>query len=317
MKLLFGNDRIPSGQSTVVTIGNFDGVHRGHRQLLAEVAKRASAGGHKSAVITFEPHTRFVVGSGEEDYLLTSFDEKARLVEMAGIDYLVCIPFDKGMSEKSPEEFIREVLVGRLNVAGWIMGQGHAIGRNRAGSEIFLHEMEGKYHFTIFSADLLAREGVTVSSTEIRNLITRGRVAEAVSMLGHPYLISVERTPGIKLGRKLGFPTLNFSKPPVRKVIPPAGVYAAELGYEGVRECGALYFGGCPTVGTEREIHFEFFSFARGDKEIPEGGRADLWLYSFIRTDKKFAGTDELAKQMAKDVETIKDLFLKEKMQWR
>ena len=315
------DDALPANETSVLTVGNFDGVHRGHRMLLDSVMKRAAAGGRRAAAVTFEPHTRLVAigqaapGGGSHE-LLTTFEEKARLLEHAGLEYLMKIPFDTAMSRKSPEEFIDEVLAKRLHMAEWVLGHGHVIGRNNAGDEIFLQSMEGKYHFKTFIADLFAVGGTVVSSTLIREFITKGRIIEAVQRLGHPYLISVERTRGIRLGTALGYPTFNFKSPPSLKVIPPAGVYAAELEYEGRLECGALYFGGCPTFGENREVHFEFHSFSRGTAEIPEGRRADIWLYSFIRADKAFAGRNELVRQIDDDVEKIKAYFTKENKQW-
>jgi len=317
MKILTITDTLPPGESSIVTIGNFDGVHLGHQKLLTEVVLRAAARGQKSVAVTFEPHTRLVI-EGEAQYsLLTGFEEKARLIELMGIDYLMLLAFDRKMSEMGPDEFIRSILVERLRMAQWVMGTGHAIGRNRSLNEIFLREMEDKYHFKTFVADLLAQNGSTVSSTQIRNSIAQGHIAEAVAMLGHPYLLSVERTRGLRLGTKLGYPTINFRKPPSRKVIPPPGVYAAELEYNGFLEQGALYFGASSTVPEHRDIHFEFFSFTRGKEEIAEGDNAHLWLYSFIRKDTAFGTTGELVRQIAVDVETIKTFFMKERKQWR
>jgi riboflavin kinase / FMN adenylyltransferase len=317
LKILTINDTLPPGESCAVTIGNFDGVHLGHQKLLTEVVTRAAASGRKSVVITFEPHTRLVV-EGETAYsLLTGFEEKARLIELMGVDYLMLLAFDKTMSEMEPDAFISRILVEKLHVVEWVMGTGHTIGRKRALNEIFLRETEDKYHFKTFVADLLAQNGSTVSSTQIRNFIAQGQIAEAVAMLGHPYLLSVERTRGLQLGTKLGYPTINFRKPPSRKVIPPPGVYAAELEYNGYLEPGALYFGASSTVPEHRDIHFEFFSFARGKEEIAEGDNAHLWLYSFIRKDTAFKTTDELVRQIAVDVQTIKTYFMKERKQWR
>lgn len=313
MKTLVRGDTVGDTESTVVTVGNFDGVHLGHRALLAEVTAHASAAKLKSAVVTFEPHTRFVVSGDASDSLLTSLEEKVKLIGESGIDYIMIVPFDGEMSEKHPENFIDEILVRGLHTVQWVMGQGHAVGRKRLGNEIFLRETEAKYHFIIFIADLLTRNGRTVSSTRIRNCITQGHIAEAVVLLGHPYLISVERTGGLRLGGKLGYPTLNFTKPPSRKVIPPPGVYAAEMEYQGKREHGALYFGECPTLGDRREIHFEFHSFSRGKTEPAMGERAYLWLYAFIRKDERFAHTGELTKRIAKDINAIQTFFMKEK----
>jgi len=322
MRILSIDDAVPLNETSVLTVGNFDGVHRGHRMLLDSVVKRAAARGRRATAVTFEPHTRLAAvrkaakGSGSHE-LLTTFEEKTRLLELAGLEYVMKIPFDEAMSRKSPEEFIDEVLVKRLHMAEWILGHGHVIGRNRTGDANFLQSMEGKYHFKTFIADLLSVEGTAVSSTRIREFITNGRIFEAVQRLGHPYLISVERTRGIRLGTMLGYPTFNFKSPPARKAIPPAGVYAAELEYKGRLECGALYFGGCPTFGGNREVHFEFHSFSRGTSELPEGCRADIWIYSFIRADKVFAGSHELVRQIDDDVEKIKAYFTKENKQWR
>ena len=322
MRILSMDDELLSNETSVLTVGNFDGVHRGHRMLLDAVVKRAIAGGKQAVAVTFEPHTRFTAiqqathGTEKQD-LLTTFEEKARLLELEGLEYLVKIPFDAAFSRKSPEEFIDEVLVAKLHMTEWVMGRGHAIGRDKAGDENFLQTIASKYHFKVFIADLLTVEGTAVSSTRIRELITSGRIAEAVQMLGHPYLISVERNRGMQRGTALGYPTLNFKSPSLRKVISPAGVYAAELEYEGRLEYGALYFGGCPTFGGDREVHFEFHSFSRGTEEIPEGRQADMWMHSFIRADKVFAGSEELVRQIKDDVERIKNFFSKENGRWR
>ena len=309
MKILTGTDSLDRTEATVVTVGNFDGVHLGHRKLLDEIVAHAEAAGLRSAVVTFEPHTRIALHGDAANDLLTSFEEKTFLIGLVGVDYLLRLPFDSLLKEKSPDSFVEEILVQKLHVAEWVMGEGHVFGRNRSGSEIFLRAVEDKYHFKTFVAKLLTRNGNAVSSTQIRRCITHGRIAEAVVMLGHPYLISVERTRGVRLGAKLGYPTLNFIKPPLRKAIPPPGVYAAELEYKGIRERGALYFGECPTLHDHRDVHFEFYSFARGKEEIPEGDRALLWLHFYIRADATFSGTDELVKQMAQDVDRIKAFF--------
>jgi riboflavin kinase/FMN adenylyltransferase len=322
MRILSIDDSLPAGETAVLTVGNFDGVHRGHRALLDTVVRRALETGRRSVAVTFEPHTRLaavgpaVQGSGDHE-LLTTFEEKARLLELEGLDYLVKVPFDAAFSRKTPEEFIGEILSAKLRLKEWVLGHGHAVGRNRSGDENFLQSMEGKYHFKTFIADLYSVEGVAVSSTQIRELITSGRIADAVERLGHPYLFSVERTRGIQLGTTLGYPTLNFKTPPLRKVLSPAGVYVAELEFEGSIEQGALYFGGCPTFGGNREVHFEFYSFSRGTKEIPVGSRADIWVHAFIRPDRVFSGPAELTGQIKDDVERIKTYFTKENKQWR
>ncbi len=322
MRILSMDDALPPDEASVLTVGNFDGVHRGHQTLLDAVVKRAAAGGRRAVAVTFEPHTRFAAieeaAQGSKGHeILTTFEEKTRLLELEGLEYLMKVPFDADIRRKSPEKFIEEILSAKLHMAEWVLGRGHAIGRGRSGDEIFLRSMEGKYHFKTLIADLLQVEGTTVSSTRIREFIVNGSIEAAVERLGHPYLISAERTHGIRFGTTLGYPTLNFRSPPSRKVIPPAGVYAAELEYEGRLERGALYFGGCPTFGGNREVHFEFHSFSRGTEEIPEGRTADIWMYSFIRADRMFAGPRELVEQIKDDVERVTTFFTKENRRWR
>jgi riboflavin kinase/FMN adenylyltransferase len=318
MRIVNINDSLRAGEATVLTVGNFDGVHRGHQALLQETVRRASEKKARSAVVTFDPPTRFVIEKEESsNSLLTTFEEKILLIGRAGIDYLMCVPFDRAMRDKEPESFIQEILAGKLHMTGWVLGHGHVFGRNRTGNDIFLHAMEGKYHFSTLISDLLVQEGSVISSTQIRELVIEGRIAEAVRKLGHPYLIAVERTRGKKLGTRLGYPTLNFKSPPSRKVVPLPGVYAAELEYRGAVERGALYFGGCPTLHEHRENHFEFYSFNRGKGEVGEGERAHLWLYSFVRADSVFDGTGDLVIQIGRDIETIRTYFAKEKVQWR
>ncbi|MBN1128010.1 MAG: hypothetical protein JXA71_03440 [Chitinispirillaceae bacterium] len=317
MRMLSPEKTLSPDERSVITVGNFDGVHSGHGALLREVVSRARARGVLSVAVTFEPHTR-QIAQGESAYrLLSTLEEKTTLIEMLGIDGLMVVPFSDGLSRKSPEMFIEEFLEKRLAMVEWVMGKGHAVGMDRLGDEDFLRLMQGKYHFTILVADLLAREGGIVSSTRIRECVMQGRIAEAVVMLGHPYLISVERTRGRRLGATFGYPTLNFKSPPSRKVIPPPGVYAAEMEYEGKFETGALYFGDCPTLRERREVHFEFFSFDRGGFEIPDGSKANLWLHSFVRADLLFGSIDELVARIGNDVKTVRTFFNKEKVQWR
>jgi riboflavin kinase / FMN adenylyltransferase len=317
MRILTIHDTLAPTDRSVITVGNFDGVHLGHQKLLQETASRARENGNVSVAVTFDPHTRLAALNQPNYPVLSTFEEKVELIASLSIDAIMRIPFDDAMSRKSPEEFVQEVLAQRLNCAGLVMGKGHAIGNSRAGDEIFLRSIEGKYHFSTFVTDLLAIEGKTISSTQIRDIITQGRITEAVLLLGHPYLVLVERTRGRNLGTKLGYPTLNFKSPPSQKVIPPPGVYAAEMEYRGRREQGALYFGDCPTLREPREVHFEFFSFHRGKDEIPVGDNATLWIHSFLRSDKRFGSTQELTEGIAIDVEIAKNFFNKEKEQWR
>lgn len=315
MKILeIGCDKL--SEKTVVTVGNFDGLHNGHCALLKEMTKLSQDKGIASAVVTFDPHTRAVLFPELAQSLLTTFSEKALLVDHLGIDYLLRIPFDKKYSEMSPDEFVGEVLVNRLNASDWVMGEGHNVGKDRSGGKKFLREAMSKYHITTFTSDLLTKDEHVVSSTAIRGYIYDGRISEAVEMLGHPYLISMERTSGLKIGSKIGYPTFNFIRPPSQKVIPPPGVYAAELEFDGTVQPGALYFGECPTF-SHRDVHFEFHSLELNGREPEIGQTAHIWVYKFIRRDKIFSGPDTLADGIKNDINAIMNFFQGEKRTWR
>ncbi len=312
MRLLESDEKIPGSEGTVVSVGNFDGVHKGHCRLIKKVAELARKRGLLSALITFEPHPRCILDPDLPFEFLTTFDEKAHLIERLGIDYLLCVPFTLEFSRRSPENFIESVLVQQLHAVEWVMGAGHRVGKVQAGEKNFLHNVLSKYHIIPFTTDLLKQQNIIVSSTQIRVNIVNGCIADAVEMLGHPYLISTERIPGLKIGSQLGFPTLNFVRPPSQKVLPPAGVYAAELEYRGTLQPGALYYGDCPTFA-DRTTHFEFHALDGGGSfpDFNEGAR--LWLHKFLRNDRTFSTTAELAAQIDNDVKTIRKFFIEEK----
>jgi FAD synthase len=206
---VFNNiDSLPAFRRPVVTVGSFDGVHRGHLFLLDVLRERAAACGGESVVVTFGAHPRQVLGSGEEKLrLLTSPDEKARLLAAAGVDNLVVMPFDESVSRMSAEEFVRDILVGRLGVRELVVGYNHRLGHDREGDAVVLEALGLRYGFSVFrapkfggddvgagtgdGADVGASEGAEtgsdgekISSTAIRNAIARGDISAAEKMLG-------------------------------------------------------------------------------------------------------------------------------------
>ncbi|KMQ50679.1 Riboflavin kinase [Chitinispirillum alkaliphilum] len=307
------NDKLPPGQKSIVTVGNFDGVHKGHAILIDEVVKRCKAEDARSVVVTFNPHTRSVVYPELSQMLITTQDEKEILIESFGVDYLLVIPFNEQFSRLPSEDFVRTILADKLNCKGWVMGEGHSVGKNRCGKKNLLPEVVSKYHIKTIIANLYTQEDMVISSTQIRKLIIEGRISDAVALLGHPYLIRVQRTVGTKVGTKLGYPTLNFRKPSSQKVIPPAGVYAAELNFSGSKIQGALYFGNCPTF-PDRDTHFEFHAFDLGNTEPINGEWCNIWLHRFIRKDIVFSNESELTVQIAQDINDIKEYFSQETM---
>ncbi|MDR2592094.1 MAG: hypothetical protein LBC59_04740 [Chitinispirillales bacterium] len=323
MKIITENDApLPPDQKTVVTVGNFDGVHRGHARLIARAVGLASGSGAAVAAVAFEPHTRTVVYPELSTMLLTTIPERAALMAGMGVDYLFLARFDEKFREMGQDEFIEKVLVGRLRAADWVMGEGHHVGRDREGGKKNLHFVCGKYHINTFSEPPEMCRGAMISSTRIRGLVGEGRLPEAREMLGRPYLIAARRVRGLHVATtRLDCPTLNFKMPEAGKVLPPAGVYAAELeagtGTDGIdtgrkRLFGALYFGDCPTY-EGRETHFEFhaLNFDRsGAAEPAVGESVNLWLYEYIRPGVAFPSEDALKAQIAIDVDKIRNVFV-------
>lgn len=298
-------------RKAVVTVGNFDGIHRGHELLFERVIAEARARDALSMVVTFEPHTRSVLNPDAPLALLSTFEEKERLLSQSGVDVLVRLPFTESLRNLTAVEFVRDVLEQRLGACCWVMGSDHEFGKDRSGSKKSLHEWAVRNDITIFPVDLRAHGHRTISSTQVRQEIVQGNLGEAVSMLGHPYLIGARRIAGEKVGTRLGFPTLNFACSSPCKVLPPAGVYAARLECEQRRIVGALYFGDCPTFGN-RDIHFEFHMLEPCECEPALGERSWLWVSHFIRRDQRFETHGELIEAIQKDIENIQHYFSQE-----
>ena len=312
MKIIRCNDEIPVIEKSVLSIGNFDGVHNGHKFLINKVGERAQFHNATSVIITFEPHTRAFLKPDQTPPRLTTFDEKALIVRNFTIDYLICIPFNKQLADLSPEAFIHDILIKRFKAVEWVMGENHMFGKDRKGDYKFLHHVADKNHFSVVTIGLHAdNKGAIASSTQIRTLIGESRIDEAVSVLGHPYPIIAERIRGMRKGFELGYPTLNFKCPSSDKVIPPPGVYAADVEFRDIKLSGALYFGNCPTF-ENRDYHFEFHSLDTIEYDPGINTEVAIWLHTFIRTDMTFTAEGQLVKQIKKDIDLIKHFFNKE-----
>jgi len=186
MRVVWGFDNPPQLRNAVATVGSYDGVHRGHRILLDEVVRLAKECGGESVVLTFEPHPRITLGNGEGLRLLSTFEEKCRLLEAVGIDYVVVIPFDKAFSQLSRETFIDDYLVGRLGIKQLIVGYNHHFGHNKEGNHSFLLQHGA---LQVVEIAQYTDNGNKVSSTTIRKALSEGDTALARQMLGHPYII--------------------------------------------------------------------------------------------------------------------------------
>jgi len=287
----------------VITIGTFDGVHLGHRQVISRLKEIADSVNGESVIFTFYPHPRLVV-SPEEDTLrlLTTREEKIDLFKEMGIDHLVIFPFTSEFSKLSYADFVRTVLVGKMHISHLVVGYDHKLGRNREGNYNVLKDLSQELNFTIEQLDVLLMENVNVSSTKIRQSLETGDVAKANRYLGYDYTLTGKVILGNQLGRKLGFPTANIETLDEHKLIPHDGVYAVKVKIDEKIFSGMLNIGTRPTVSRNadhRSIEVHIFDFNQ-DIYLHE---LTLFFIAKIRDEHKFDSLEALQQQLEKDKE--------------
>ncbi|REE01279.1 bifunctional riboflavin kinase/FAD synthetase [Marinoscillum furvescens] len=308
MQLIDNLDTFEAPGYAVVTSGTFDGVHVGHQKILRKIAKTARAKGGKSIVLTFWPHPRFVLQKGEGLKLITTFEEKAALIAGSGIDYLVKIPFTKEFSELTSDEFVRKIVVGKLNTKKLVIGYDHRFGKNREGGFEYLKANAGEYGFEVEEISRQDIEDVGVSSTRIREALAAGAIHVANDFLGRPYELSGFVKEGDRIGRSIGFPTANIQVPEAYKLIPADGAYAVQVLLDGRKFQGMLNIGQRPTVsGEERRIEVNIFDF---DADI-YNKRLTIRFIKLLRKEQKFASIDELKQQLSIDKRQASDILNK------
>jgi riboflavin kinase / FMN adenylyltransferase len=280
----------------VVAIGNFDGVHRGHRAVIAAAVDRAMALGRPAVALTFEPHPRRLLRPHEPMFRLTDAATKLRLLAATGLDAAVVLTFDAALAGLSAEDFIARVLVNRLAVAGAAIGFDFHYGKDRGGSPAFLLAEGRRRGFPVEIVPPLEDEGRAVSSSAIRAALAAGRVVEAAELLGNPWFVSAPVIHGDARGRDLGYPTANLKLDPGCGL--KHGIYAVRVGLEGLRYDGVASFGRRPTFDDGPpllEVHLFDFS---GDLY---GASIDVAFLAWIRSELKFASVAELVSRMEED----------------
>ncbi|MCU0363379.1 MAG: bifunctional riboflavin kinase/FAD synthetase [Bacteroidales bacterium] len=301
MKIHYGYEGL-SFRSPVVTLGIFDGVHRGHRSLLSTLADRAREAGGESVVITFDPHPRLVLeGSNSGVLLLTSPDEKTALIEQTGADNLVIIGFNESFSTIEACDFLKDILAGKIGTRHLLLGYNHRFGRKGEGDFTTVNECAEPLGFIVEQVQQFHTEEGMISSSSIREALLSGSLDLANRWLGYKYRIGGRVVEGRRLGREIGFPTANIEPAFRHKLIPKDGVYAVEVLLEGHRFAGMMSIGTNPTVNTDnrpRSLEVYIFDFG-GDiygKEITVSFSARL------RDEIKFESTARLAMQMKEDM---------------
>jgi riboflavin kinase / FMN adenylyltransferase len=283
----------------VVTIGNFDGVHAGHRAVLKLARERVQAQHGTVIVLTFEPHPLHVLAPGVELKFLSDPEEKLALLEQAGVDVVVRLPFTRDFADQTPEEFMVQVLRDGLGTRELYVGQNFRFGKARHGTIDTLKEAGPRLGFTVTVISPVIMESAPVSSTRIRDLVQAGTLREAAVLLGRPYLLRGTVIEGSRRGGALGFPTANLL-PPAGRVLPPDGVYATHLRMGMQEWCAVTYIGTRPTFGQGARMIETYL--LDGDQNL-YGCEVTVAFHERLRGDQTFESADFLTRQIAADVD--------------
>ncbi len=285
----------------VITIGTFDGVHLGHRKVIARLNEIARELRGESVIFTFYPHPRLVVSANESNLrLLSSFTEKAELLEKAGVDHLVVFPFTLDFAEMSYEEFIREILIEKMHIHTLVVGHDHRLGKKREGSYENILSLQKKLSFNVEKIDTFILNEVDISSSKIRAAIQSGDFDKANSFLGYNYSIQGVVTEGKKIGRGIGFPTANIICGDPYKLVPVEGVYAVTIGFEDKMYKGMMNIGFRPTFNNNadhRTLEVNIFDF---DQDIYQM-QLTVFIHKRIRDERKFPNIYRLKDQLIED----------------
>jgi riboflavin kinase/FMN adenylyltransferase len=290
---------------TVVTIGNFDGVHRGHQKILQGVVERARRTGAMATVLTFSPHPVRVLRPAEAPSLLATLDQRIEAFDAAGIDAAMVVRFDAQLAAMSAEDFAKRFLVETMRAEAVLVGANFRFGHLQAGDVKLLGELGARWGFEVEIVRPVVEGGVVISSSAIRQALRDGRVEDAERMLGRPYALEGEIQPGTGQGRKLIVPTLNLATE--QELLPKTGVYATQVVVGGKIYGAATNVGMRPTFnGTRISIESHLFDF----NEILTSGKIKVRFLARLRDEQKFSGPEALREQVLKDIEAARILYM-------
>ena len=309
MKIHLGTEKIHEIENAVVTAGTFDGVHIGHQKILNRIRDVADKTNGQTVLITYWPHPRLVLKPWDNTLLLLStFPEKANLLEAQGIDHLVKIPFTRDFASMSPEEYIKVVLDERINTRKMIIGYDHRFGKDRSGGLDELKAFAPKYNFDVEEICRQDIDEIGISSTKIRTALQSGDITTANTYLGRNYCVSGRVIHGNQLGRSIGYPTANIEVKENYKLIPADGVYAVKVCNKYTKFDGMLNIGQKPTIGGENKtIEVNIFDFNQDiyNTEIT------IEFVDHVRNEIKFDSLDSLKLQLAEDEKAVRNRLSK------
>ncbi|WP_079720730.1 bifunctional riboflavin kinase/FAD synthetase [Salegentibacter holothuriorum] len=298
MKIHKGANAFKSEKQTVVTIGTFDGVHAGHQQIIKRLVDAARIENLESVIFTFFPHPRMVLQKESGLKLINTIEERTEILEETGIDHLVVHPFTQQFSRLTAQEFVRDILVNRLQAKKVIIGYDHRFGRNRTADINTLKQFGEDYGFDVEEITKQEVDEVAVSSTKIRNALLEGRVEKANNYLQTPFSLKGVVVKGRGLGKEFKYPTANVSIKEDYKLIPKNGVYVVSSNIDGKHYFGMMNIGTNPTVGGEEQtIETYFFNL---DKDL-YGKELKIEMLTRIRAEKKFSSIEALKIAMKQD----------------
>ncbi|KPQ10277.1 MAG: bifunctional riboflavin kinase / FMN adenylyltransferase RibF [Algoriphagus marincola HL-49] len=304
MKIYEGLSQFENVPNPVVTSGTFDGVHLGHQKILQRIREIAKSINGETILLTFWPHPRLVLYPKEHNLrLLSTFEEKAKLLRQFGIDHLISIPFTREFSQLTSQEFIQSILVDKIKTKKLVIGYDHRFGKNREGSFEYLQQHSGEFGFDLEEISRQDVDEIGVSSTKIRNALESGDIITANNFLGRPYELNGLVIKGQQIGRSIGFPTANVHIPNSYKLIPKDGVYAVEASVNGSLYKAMLNIGNRPTVdGSSKSVETHLFDFEGDlyDKQIT------IYLRDYLREEQKFESLEALKSQLLIDQQRAK-----------
>jgi len=299
------DSRPPKWTHPVLALGNFDGVHRGHRKILERLRRVAGERGATSVVMTFDPHPPRVVRPDKAPPLIMTKTQKLEALEEAGVQGAAIVRFTRELSQWDPETFVRTVLVEWLRVSEVWVGANFLFGHDRSGNFSLLRSLGARYGFKAEKIDPVRYKDFVVSSTRVRRLVSEARVDEASALLGHPYFIDGMVVRGDQRGRTIGFPTANLCSD--NELVPPHGVYATTAIIDGIVRPSITNIGTRPTVDTSGSTTIEthIFDF---DRDL-YGMKVRLAFVQRLRDERAFDSLDGLKSQIAADCTRARVLF--------
>ena len=310
MDLIRDSENIPDRlKGAFVTIGNFDGVHLGHRFIFRRLVEEAHREGRPAVAISFDPHPKMVLHPERRPfYLITTLEEKINLLVGLGIDAFILIPFSLEYARTTAEEFVREILWERLRIRRILIGHDYTFGRGKEGNEVFLTEAGRRLGFEVEVMDAFCVGDIVISSTKIREALLAGEVRFAATLLGRPYNLAGRVISGNQRGVRLGFPTANIA--PDKELVPARGVYAVRVLREGKRHDGVVNIGFNPTFADKkRSVEVHIFDF----HEDIYGESIEILFIERIRDEVRFESPEKLIAQIDRDIDRVREILKSEK----